>query len=99
MAKLFLFWDNRGKLTRAAIIWVLVFQLVHIVLWYIDQNVRFTSMDSAHTMNLVSLAFTYLEGAAGVMVIIGLIVEFFNKGLRKNDGSVKVAEGIWMVKK
>ena|ERR1700722_6349971 len=99
MAKLVQFWNNRNKLFRAGIIWVLLLQLVRIAYWYVIQNVGFATVSAAHTVDTAFLPFFYLQGAAAVLALVGLVTEMLKKGIRKDDGSVKVADGVWLIKK
>jgi hypothetical protein len=99
MSKLVQSWYDRNTLTRAGIVWGTVILLVLVVFWYVNQNVSFTSMDTAHTVNTVHLVIMYLDGAAWAMVLIGLASDFFKKRVKKDDSRVKMADGIWMIKK
>ena len=99
MAKLVQFWQDRGTLLRAGVVWAIVFQLVLVVFWYVNQNVSFATMSSANVVNIIHIVFMYLEGGAVVLAFIGVIADLNGKRKPKNDGGMMMADGRRMIKK
>jgi hypothetical protein len=99
MAKLVQYWYDRNQRVRAGIVWALVFQLIRIVFWYISQNVGFASMDTARIIDYFYKGFGVLELLAVLYALLGAGSDVFSKRRLKDDVSIKMADGRYMVKK
>jgi len=99
MAKLVQWWYDRNKLIRGGITWAVMFGLIKVILWYVTQNVSFSSMSAASTFHMVELVFSYLILAAGVVAFLGVLSQLFGKRTHKADGPMKMADGRYMIKK
>jgi hypothetical protein len=99
MAKLVLFWYDRSKLTRLGIVWACVLQLVRVVFWYFTQNVSLSTIQTATTVDNIYKGIGFLEALFVLLAIIGVVTETSKKRVKKDDGAVKMADGVWMIKK
>jgi len=79
--------------------WVVIFQILQTVIYYIMLNMTFTKLSDANAIYKVRLGFMYLEGFSGLVAVFGLLSEFARKKFKKKEEPVKVMEGYYMVKK
>ena len=98
MAKIVQFWTSRNKMFRTGILWALILQIIRVPFLYINQNIGFDSLQTANYVNIGYKFVCFLEAAAFVWAFFGLIGQQFGK-INRIDPGVKVADGVWMVKK
>ncbi len=98
MAKLVALWYDRSKLTRGSIVWLVVFQLVRVAFWYITQNSSMSSIQTANTVDTIYRGIGFVEILLVVLTIVGIVTES-SKKREKKEAPVKMADGVYMIKK